>query len=437
MKLILQKILAILAKAAIRRYKPAIIGITGSIGKTSTREAIFAALKKKYRVRTAEKNYNNEIGLPLTILGIPHYGYNVAGWLAALIRAVIRVSLRRYEYPEILVLEYGIDKPGDMDYLLSIARPNIAVVTAIGDIPVHVEFFKDPEELIAEKTKLVAALSPDGYAILNHDDYAVYDMKDKTQAKVITYGIEKNADIKILNFQLSILKNKDLGDIPDGISFKIEHQGRVAPFRIHNAFGMPHAYSSAAATAVGVLLNLNLAEISKALENYTPPAGRLRLLKGVKNSFILDDTYNAAPGSMRAALDTLKALPGKRKIAVLGDMLEIGKFSEQAHRAIGDQAAAFVDLLFCVGPRAKFIAEEAMTGGFEPQKRYLTPKRVFKFDDSVSAGKALDPLIQPGDLILVKGSQAMRMEKTVLEIMAEPYKAEKFLVRQDKYWRNQ
>ena len=447
-KSILQKILAVLARATIWKYKPLIIGITGSVGKTSTREAIFAVLKKKYKVRTAEKNYNNEIGLPLAILGIPHHGRNIFRWAYSLIRANKRI-VWYVPYPEILVLEYGVDHPNDMDYLLSIAKPNIVVVTAIGDIPVHVEFFENPEDLIKEKAKLVEVLPSDGYAILNHDDYAIYDMKEKTCARVLTYGTEEHADLKITNYkpdarrgrvptetsELQIIKDEKLGDIPDGISFKLEYGGNVVPIRLHNTFGMPQAYSVTAAVAVGLVMKMNLVEISEALKDYAPPAGRLRLLKGIKNSFILDDTYNASPEAMRAALDTLKSLPGKRKIAVLGDMLEIGRYTEQAHRAIGDRSAEFVDLLFCVGPRAKFIADEALTRGVERNARQLEPKQVFKFDDALSAGRALDPIIQEGDIILVKGSQAMRMEKAVEEIMAHPERAEELLVRQDEYWK--
>lgn len=449
MKLILQKILAVLARATIRKYNPVVIGITGSVGKTSTRQAIFTVLKKKFSVRTAEKNYNNEIGFPLTILGMPHCGRNILKWFWEFIFVILRLmNLIRKEYPKILVLEYGIDRPGDMDYLLSIAKPRIGVLTAIGEIPVHVEFFKNPEDLRKEKYKLIEALPKDGWAILNHDDPSVYDAKKSSKAQVITFGTEKHADVRIVNFKLSSSKDEKLGDIPSGIVFKIEHEGDVVPFRLHNTFGFPQAYAAAAAAAVGVALNkilteagevlrgINLVEISEALHTLVPPVGRLRLLKGIKNSWILDDTYNAAPESMRAALATLKELPGRRKIAVLGDMLEIGEYSEQAHRAVGDRAAEFVDMLFTVGPRAKFIADEALTRGIEKNARRLLPEQVFKFDDSVSAGKALDPLIQEGDLILVKGSQAMRMEKVVFEIMAEPQRAAELLVRQDNYWKS-
>jgi len=435
MKSILQKFLAFAARAVIRRYNPKIIGITGSVGKTSTKDAIYTVLKKKYRVRKSEKSLNTEIGLPLTVLDARNHYYNYLGWLLELLK-ILRKIMFGFSCPEILVLEYGIQKPGDMDYLLSLVKPDIGVVTAIGDIPVHVEFFKDPEELIREKTKLIASLSVNGNAVLNHDDYVVYGMRDSTKSHILTFGLEEHADIKITNYKLQTAKEELSGDIPEGISFKIEHEGSVVPIRLHDVFGLPQAYGAAAASTVGLIMGMNLVEIAEALSGYVPPPGRLRLLKGIKNSFILDDTYNAAPEAMRSALDSLQEFPGKRKIAVLGDMLEIGRFTEQAHRAIGDQVAGFADLLFTVGSRAKFIADEAKSRGIEKNARTLKENQVFVFNDPLSAGKALDPLIQEGDLILIKGSQEMRMEKAVEEIMAHPEQASELLVRQDEFWKN-
>ncbi|MEK9194935.1 MAG: UDP-N-acetylmuramoyl-tripeptide--D-alanyl-D-alanine ligase, partial [Patescibacteria group bacterium] len=395
-KSILQNMLARLARAMICKYRPLVIAVTGSVGKTSARMAIFHLLKDTRRTRTAEKNYNNEIGVPLTILGIDHQGRRVSVWIWSLVRVWMRSMVFTRAYPEILVLEYGVDRPGDMDYLVSIARPDIAVVTAIGDVPAHVEFFKDAEALAAEKAKLVQALSVDGYAILNHDDYAVYDMKEKTKAHVMTYGFEEHADMRIVHYELRVTKDQKLGDIPEGITMKMQYGGSVVPARLHRVFGTPACYAAAAAAIVGLVLNKNMVEISEALAQYEPPPGRLRLLKGIKNSFILDDTYNASPEAMRVALDTLAELPGKRKIAVLGDMLEIGTYTEAAHRSIGDKVAQCADMLVTVGSRAKFIADEAMTRGMENRARVLTPNQVMRFDDPTEAGKALDPLIKEG-----------------------------------------
>ena len=434
-KSILQKMLAYEARAIIKKYKPTIIAVTGSMGKTSTRMAIFDVLKESYRVRTAEKNFNNEIGVPLTILGINHQGRNILLWVWSLARVWIALVLSTKKYPEILVLEYGVDHPGDMDYLVSIARPDIAVITAIGEVPAHIEFFADTQALGAEKAKLVQALSSDGYAILNHDDYAVYDMKEKTKAHVMTFGFEEHADIKIVHYELRAAKDEAWGDMPEGITMKIQHGGSIVPVRLHHIFEIPACYAAAAAAAVGLVLNKNMVEISSALTHYESPPGRLRLIKGIKNSLILDDTYNASPEAMRAALETLAMLPGKRKIAMLGDMLEIGTYTEQAHRSVGNRVAQCADMLITVGARAKFITDEAVARGIDSRARVLAPNQVLSFDDPIEAGKALDPLIKEGDLILVKGSQGMRMEKAVYEIMGQPLLAKKLLVRQEEYWK--
>ncbi|MDP3770187.1 MAG: UDP-N-acetylmuramoyl-tripeptide--D-alanyl-D-alanine ligase [Candidatus Sungbacteria bacterium] len=428
---ILQRILASFAKATLVKHKPIIVVVTGSVGKTSTRHAVAEVLKKFYRVRMSHKNHNTEMDVLLTILGIEHYGNNIVAQFGALIHAACNMYVSKKAYPEVLILEYGVNRPGDMDRLISIARPNIAVVTAIGEVPSHIEFFKDVEELTAEKAKLVQALSIDGYAILNHDDYGVYDMKEKTKAHVMTYGFEEQAEVRIVNYELRLAKDENLGDIPDGITFKIQQNGSIVPIRLHNVFGRPSCYAAASAAAVGLVLNRNLVEISEALHSYQSPPGRLCLVKGIKRSFILDDTYNASPESMRSALDTLKALPGKRKIAVLGDMLEIGRYTEQAHRSVGDQASEFVDLLITVGARAKFIADEALNHGLEKHVCLLAPAQVMSFDNPVDAGHALDPLIEEGDIVLVKGGREMRMERAVFEIMAQPLRAKELLIRQE------
>ncbi len=427
MKFVLQKLLAFFARKVISKYRPIVVGVTGSVGKTSTKEAIFAVLKKRYRVGKSEKSLNTEIGLPLAVLGAKNHYRSISGWLGEL-AGIAKKMIFGFDCPDVLVFEMGVQKPGDMEYLLSIVRPRVAVVTQIGDVPVHVEYFKDPEELIQEKAKLVAGLPDDGRAVLCYDDVAVYGMREQTNVPVMTFGTDPHASVRITDCEFRILKDAARGDVPDGISFKAEHQGSIVPVRLHSVFGMPHAYAAGAAIAVGLSVGMNLVEISEALGEYVGPPGRLRLLSGNKRSFILDDTYNAAPESMRAALETLRALPGKRKIAVLGDMSELGRYTEHAHRAIGDLAAGFVDVLVCVGARAKFIADEAIQRG-------MLRERVLTFDDSVSAGRALDPLIREGDLILIKGSQVMRMEKAVREIMAHPESAQILLVRQDEYWR--
>ncbi|MDO8560748.1 MAG: Mur ligase family protein [bacterium] len=434
MKTILQKILAILASATIRKYKPIVIGITGSVGKTSTKEAIFTVLKTKYRVRQSEKNYNNEIGVPLTILGMPNYGKNIFGWKWGIFVSCLRLIVPNRSYPEVLVLEMGTDRPGDIKYLASIAPPSVAVITAIGEIPAHVEFFAGPLEVAQEKSELFKALPSDGYALYNADDESLLEVKDVTRARKLSFGFDEHADIRISNYELRIIE-KSGEDYPDGISFKISNDGNVVPMRIHGAFGTPNAYAASAATAVGKLLNMNLVEISQALESYKSPPGRTRLLHGIKGSLIIDDTYNASPESMNSALDLLEKMPAMRRIAVLGDMLEIGKYTEEAHRSVGDRVAQLANILFTVGARAKYIADEANTRGVEGKARRLETEDIFVFDVPMEAGQALDPMLKHGDVVLVKGSEGMRMEKVVEEIMAEPEKAQELLVRQNEEWK--
>lgn len=430
MKFIFQEILTAFARFTLRLYRPKIIAITGSVGKTSAKEAIFSVLKSKYRVRRSEKNYNTEIGVPLAILGIHHYGRNVLKWTYALIRVAIRILIRAREYPEILVLEMGADRPGDIGYLVKLAPPFAGVITAIGEIPVHVEFFDGPEALIKEKSNLIKALSSDGYAVLNYDDDVVIGIKSDTKAHIFSYGFNPEALVKIANYEI----HTDIGVGERlGISFKIEHGGSVVPVRLSGAFGKAQASAAGAAVCIGLIFDMNLVDISEALGSYESPPGRMKLLYGVKRVFILDDTYNASPAATIAALEVLSEFPAKRKIAVLGDMLELGQYTEAAHRAIGEKVAAVADLFIAVGERMKFALDEAVRGKNEDQKK-LSNSHALWFARSDDVGKKLEELLEPGDIVLIKGSQSIRMERIVKEIMAEPLRAEKLLVRQEPEW---
>lgn len=413
----LQYILRLLAKLILWRYKPVVIGITGSVGKTSTKEAIYSVLGQKFSVRRNLGNYNNEIGIPLTILGdFRTYGKNIFGWALVFLGAIFRVAVKG-KYPDILVLEMGLDRPGDIRYLTGFIKPKIGVVTAIGEIPVHVEFFAGPRAVAREKRVLVEALPGNGFAILNFDDDIVLDMQEKTGAKVFTFGFGKGADMRVSNYEL---RSDEEGN-PDGISFKVDYEGNNIPVRLNNVFGKQQVYSALAALGVGLSLGMNLVEISQALSKYKSPPGRMRLLKGIKGSWIIDDTYNAAPLSTMAALEALKELPAKRKIAVLGDMLEIGKYTVEAHQNVGEEVSKVADVVFTVGLRAKFISDEA-------RARRFAAKNIFHFNESQEAGLPLQKIIEPGDLILVKGSRAMKMEKIVEEVMAYPKRQKHLLI---------
>lgn len=412
-----------LARLTIWRFRPGIIGVTGSVGKTSTKLAIKAVLGRERKVWASGGSLNNELGIPLTILGDwsdeelklvsreqpPHTARirKLFFWGKVIITSFLRVLFgSRRGYPEVLILEYGADRPGDLKYLLGIAHPNLSVITAIGDIPVHVEFFDGPEDVAREKARLIEHLPTAGFAILNYDDASVMDLKDRTRAHIMTYGFSRGAEVRVTGFE-----NRAEKDRPLGISFKLEHGGSFVPVRLDGNFGKAHAYAAAAAASVGLTFGLNLVKISEALRDYKPAKSRMELLSGIKYTFIIDDAYNASPLSVHAALDTLKALPGKRKVAVLGDMLEVGKYAIEAHERVGRLAGKFVDILVTIGPRAKFIAESAREVG-------LRKKNIYSFDVADGARKPVQDLLRKGDLILIKGSRAIELDKIVDEIKA-------------------
>ncbi|MEK7193393.1 MAG: UDP-N-acetylmuramoyl-tripeptide--D-alanyl-D-alanine ligase [Patescibacteria group bacterium] len=394
-----------LAQLTIWRYRPGIVGVTGSVGKTSTKMAIAAVLGAERRVRFSKGNFNNELGLPLTILGDWDDIKGVFFWPKVICVAITNLIVKR-EYPEILILEYAIQRPGDMKYLLGIARPNISVITAIGEIPAHVEFFGSPEEVAREKGRLIEYLPSTGFAVLNRDDATVTAIQSKTRAHLMTFGFSREAEVRITNFE-----NRSHDDCPLGIGFKLQYAGSFVPVTLNGVFGKAQAYSAAAAAAVGLIFGLNLVKISEALKSYRVTGGRMELVPGVKYTYIINDSYNASPLSMHAALDTLKSLPAKRRIAVLGDMLEIGAYSLEAHQFIGEVAADIVDILVTVGSRAKFIAEGAKEKG-------MAKKNILTFDLAEEAQRPLQALIKKGDIILIKGSRAMELEKVVEEIRA-------------------
>jgi UDP-N-acetylmuramyl pentapeptide synthase len=236
-------------------------------------------------------------------------------------------------------------------------------------------------------------------------------MKSATKAKTITFGFGEDSDVRIVEYKI----------FEEGINFKLFSNGSFVPVILNNCFGKPYAYAAAAAACVGISLGLNLVEISEALLSYQGSPGRMRLLSGIKNTRILDDTYNASPISMHAALETLESIPAKRKIAILGDMREIGKYNYETHEAIGYLAASVSDIIVAVGDSAKIILEGAKNKGFPSEK-------LFHFYSSEEAGPKVQEIIKEGDLILVKGARAMRMEKIVEEIMAEPQRAKELLV---------
>lgn len=423
LKRIIDNLLAFLAKKIVKKYKPQIIGITGSMGKTSAKEAVFSVFEGCGNVRSNIKNYNTEIGLPLTIINAYAGGKNPLAWLLIFIKAYGLLFFKDKNYPTVLILEMGADHPGDIQHLVTIAPCDIAVVTTVGET--HLEFFGDINKVKAEKEILVTHLNSKAVAILNRDDKLVWDMRQSTRAKVLTFGFDMEADFRAGDL---IYRQDETGQFSH-LSFKIFYQSQIISVNTKHCIAKSHIYAFLAGVAAGVACGFDFGEVVAKLEAFKPPKGRMNLIDGIKRTQIIDDTYNSSPQAAMAALEVLKQLPNQgRKIAVLGDMLELGVESENLHELVGIKAGEIkLDLLITYGERARAIGRGA-------KKASLTADNVFSFTDQKQTGRFIQDRIVAGDLILIKGSQGMRMEKIVKEIMAEPLLAGQLLVRQEDEW---
>jgi UDP-N-acetylmuramoyl-tripeptide--D-alanyl-D-alanine ligase len=431
-KKIITYILQIESRLVLAKYKPKIVAITGSVGKTSTKDAVYAVLSTVAYVRTSEKSYNSEMGIPLTILGISNAWSNPFLWFVNILKGVWLI-VTPHKYPEWLVLEVGVGKMGDMQKTASWLKSDAVIITAIGDTPAHIEFFNSRKNLIDEKAGLINTLNKNGFFILNADDPDVLEMKNRTKNITITYGFKDGADVVGSGDTIFYNDKK----IPKGIIFRIDEEGRSLPVFIEGVFGRNHIYASLAALTFASIFKMNMLKATDSLKNYDISPGRMRVLDGINNSLIIDDTYNSSPFACESALKTLSEIEstsihdmGKnmnRKIAVLGDMLELGRHTEEAHKNIGKISTQFVDYLIVVGPRAKYIKEGAI-------ENKMKEKNIFEFENSIQAGEFMQTFVKDGDLILVKGSQGMRMERVVEAILLNKENKETLLVRQDKEW---
>lgn len=430
MKYLLKNIIAAIlqfeARLVIKRYKPKIVAVTGSVGKTTTKDAIYAVLSSRYYVRKSEKSFNSEIGVPLAILGLPNAWSRPLMWLLNFWRG-FAIIFSNKRYPQWLVLEVGADRPGDIHRITRWLKPDITVVTRLAKVPAHIEFFKSVEQLIEEKAALASALKPDGTLLVNGDDEDALRIARKTDRAAIAYGFSSHASVKA-TYPRIVYRKLGGVNVPAGITFKIDTNGSHIPITVHGVLGSQHIYPALAAVTAGSLAGINMVTMSEALSAYEPPRGRMGLVEGVKQSMIIDDTYNSSPIALAEALLTLKAVKTrKRRIAVIGDMLEIGEYTSGEHKNAGYMAADICDVLITVGVRARYAAEGALAGG-------LSETCIFQYEDAKNAGDKLQHILDRGDIALVKGSQGMRMERVVEEVMAHPELKRKLLVRQEAEW---
>jgi len=420
MRFIIIKIIDILSKKILAKYKPAVIGITGSVGKSSAKKAICEVLKSKHKIAYSKNRHRTDIGIPLAIIGAESGGRSVLKW-AKIILLAFKMIIKKTEYPEILILEMGVDRPRDMEKMLKIVKPNIGILTGIGKFPPHLKYFKNAKQIAKEKSMLIKSLKKKDVAILNYDDEFIKSLSENIRAEAITYGFGDNSIVKAEEIFLGDRKWK-IESGSAGMSFKISYQGTTVPFRLLFALGRGHIYAALAAISVGIHFGYNLVEMSETLSSYRPLPGRMNLINGINNSLIIDDTFNSNPSSAASALETLGKLDSVRKIAVLGDMLELGEYCDAGHKEIGKLVFKSADLLFTYGRRSEIVSKQAGNSG-------MKKNQIFHFDNLDDLIRLLNNTIKTDDAILIKGSRTTHMEKVVREIMAEPKMASKLLVK--------
>ena len=423
-KKILVFILTLIAKGIIKRHDPTIVAITGSVGKTSTKDAIYEVLRREGSVRRSEKSFNSELGVPLSIIGAQNAWDSPLGWIKVIFQGIGQIFTPKGHFPKTLVLEVGADRPGDIRTIAAWLRPHVVVITRLPDVPVHIEFFPTVESLVEEKMSLAKGARKDGTIVLNTDDQRILAAKEKLPFKTVTFGTTGARTTLIAsNVQVMAPSPTSAG----GLAFKLNFEGKSFPVNLPKIYTESFLTVSLAALGVAYALGVNMLNAIAAIADYDTPPGRAHLLPGANDTILIDDTYNSSPAAAEAGLTMLKDLPfGKRKIAILGDMLELGKHTSDEHKKIGVYAKKCATILITVGMRSKETAAAARDAGM---------KKVYEVDTAVEAAEMMQNLSHTGDVIFIKGSQGMRMERVVKALMAEPDEAKDVLVRQDAEWK--
>lgn len=415
-----RKIIVFKLRVAVRillwRKKPGVIAITGSAGKTSTKEFLKQLLSIDYNVLAPEEGYNTEIGAPLSLFGekVPTKLFSLREWSKIIFRVYGKALFARH-YPEKVIVEMGADKPGDIKYLCSIFKPEKGVVLSV--LPVHLEEFKNAEAIYKEKSELPKFLSENQKLFLNYDDEKVREMRGATKGRVIYFGTKNTDGYKALDVESDL----------DGLRFTLENKGEKINIET-KLFGKHMIYPLLAAIAVSIEEGTSIKRLIEEIEDLKPFKGRMNIIQGIKGSIVIDDSYNANPESMTRALEFLEDQKG-RKIAALGTMNELGDYEKDGHEIVGKKAAAISDIIITVGePAEKYLVPSVLKEGFKKEN-------IKSFDDSNKAGEYLLGIVKEGDVILAKGSQnKVRMEKLIKKIMADPKQASSILVRQSEFW---
>ena len=360
-----------LARERRRRYRTPVVALTGSNGKTTTKEMVSACLETTFPILKTRGNLNNLIGLPLTLLNLT-------------------------EKERVVILEMGMNVPGEIRRLTEIAEPDVGLITNIQRV--HLEGLGSLERLKDEKGELFRRMRRDGTILVNQNDPHVIDLASEFSGQRITFGVEKSADVMAKEIRLRGT---------EGTSFRLILEGEEIAIALP-LLGRHFVSNALAAIAAATLFGIEVKKVKEALERFQPSPMRMELIHLEGGKTMINDAYNANPRSMELALETLAEMKGKgRAIAVLGDMLELGDFTEEAHRQIGERVEELsIDLLLTMGEEAPLVVESAIRHGFEPTRAKVV-------ESHTEAILILKEVIREGDWILVKGSRRMVMEKIV------------------------
>jgi alanine racemase len=387
----IQQAMSNYAAYILQKYRPKVVGVTGSSGKTTAKEAIAAILAQQYKVFKNFGSYNGRYGLPIA-LGEIQPDHQVA------------------------VLEMACDTFGEIGELAQITKPDVGVVTVINQT--HLAYLGTLDNVAAEKGRLIEALPFTGAAILNADDPRVAGMVPRTRASILTFGLKRGADVRATDLRLQ----------RDGLTFTVHYEGQSYPGQTA-LLGRHQIYPLLAALATGLVFETPLEAALTAIQELPRVPGRMNPLPGLGGALIVDDSFNASPEAMQAALDTLAELPGATKVAILGDIPDLGEIEAEAHRKIGEYAATRVHRLITKGEAAEKMAEAARNSDLGKRAVHVT----FTNDDAVAA---VQDLLSPDTVILVKGGAGVRMERVVEKLLARPAEDRWQLARQGAGWQN-
>lgn len=389
-----------LAKLIYLKYRPKILVVSGTAGKSLTIHIIKHFLEKKTKVYSTNYHKDHKKSIFLTFILESQYK-PFSNFLKAL-----KILLTKISYPEILIIEFGFEEPKVIDYWLKFLKLDYLIITSIGRIPAFSEVFAGPENIKKRKKRLIENLSVNGYAFINNDDISCLELVEKSKYNVTYFGLSEDSDFRAENIEL--ICNLESTPSICGTSFEINSKYGKRKIFLRNLFGKGIIYASLASCAILVHLGFNFEEICNYLEKFSGLKHRLNLIKSSKGYYILDDSFHLSEASFWQVIDIFKKIPAKRKIILLGDCLDSGKYALDFHFEAGEILSNICDFIITFGIRSKFTIDSAVAYGFEKENT-----KHFYNNQYHELLHFLDELLRPDDLILITGDKRLNLHKIV------------------------